>query len=75
MQRLYVAGQCTSQQNGMVSEAPSRRVSGVSRLRFLRRYTRVLSVNPQGQLGGTVIPPCDFQSGFTEIPVNTGLPP
>lgn len=75
MQRMYVAGQCTSRQNGMVSKAPSRRVSGVCRLRFLRRYTRVLSVNPQGQFGGTVIPPCDFQSGFVEIPVNTGLPP
>lgn len=75
MQGMYMARQCASKQTGMVSETQIRRVSGVSRLRFLRRYTRVLSVNPQGQFGGTVIPPCDFQSGFTENPVNTGIPP
>lgn len=75
MQRLYVARPCTSLQDGVLQKTSIGRVRRECRLRFLRRYTRVLSVNPHGQFGGTVIPPCDFHLGLMENAVNKGLPP
>lgn len=47
-------------------------------VRIMRRRVRnrcVLGRNPQGQKGGTVVPPCDFQKESTEKPVNRGVPP
>lgn len=38
------------------------------------RCRRVLKYNPQGILGGTVEPPCDFQMSYRDFPLFKGTP-
>lgn len=41
----------------------------------LERIRRILKHLPNGRKGGTVVPPCDFQTGVSESTVNKGIPP
>lgn len=75
MQGMCLGETTQLRQNGLLS---------VSRFRGLRRFPTVrkcfgyrpaLKHNPQGRKGGTVVPPCDFQSWSLGKPVFIGLPP
>lgn len=39
------------------------------------RYWPALVSHPEGQKGGTVAPPCDFQCGLAGMSVFIGIPP
>lgn len=48
------------------------RVYGV---RGLRRYASILTRLERSDIGGTVVPPCDFHPQSPESPLNKGVPP
>lgn len=73
MQAMHGTGWNSSRRSGLLQEKENLGVARVRRLRFIRRYYRVLTVDPEGQIGGTVIPPCDFQSELDGISVNRGV--
>ena len=56
-----------------IEESGSLGKVGSMRRRF--RYRGVLVFKSAWINGGTVEPPCDFQKGFMELPVNRGVPP
>ena len=52
-----------------------RRLGQFDSLRRCGLYRRILKYKPQGNNGGTVEPPCDFQKWSMDCPVNKGIPP
>lgn len=57
---------------------PIEESGGLGKVKSMRRrfrYRGVLMFKSAWIKGGTVEPPCDFQKGFMELPVNRGVPP
>ena len=49
-------------------------MDAVAGLRGRRYDRRILMVCPNGENGGTVEPPCDFQSSYPNFPLYKGAP-
>ena len=59
-------------------EMPTKGFRGLRGIRSLQRMERIwptLVSHPEGQKGGTVEPPCDFQCGLAGMSVFIGIPP
>ncbi len=59
-------------------EMPTERfrgLRGISGLLRMERNWPALVSQPEGQKGGTVEPPCDFQCGLAGMSVFIGIPP
>lgn len=59
-------------------EVPTKGFRGLRGFRSLPRMELcwpALVSHPEGQNGGTVVPPCDFQCGLAGIAVFIGIPP
>ena len=49
-------------------------VDTIAGLQRCRRRRRILTLNPQGQYGGTVEPPCDFHTSYINFPLYKRAP-
>lgn len=74
MQILSLQKQHCFREHGTMPCLESRRLAGFRSMPILRRYTYVLVLHSEGNKGGTVVPPCDFQCGSLGMPLNKGTP-
>lgn len=74
MQNLSMQKQHCFREYGTMPYLESRRMAGIRSMQILRRYANVLVSQSEGQKGGTVVPPCDFQCGSLGMPLNKGTP-
>lgn len=75
MSRMRVGQVAHCRWYGTLHVFKSRRVGAVRSLFKRKRYRAAMNYNPQGKLGGSVEPPCDFQKQSSVCPVFIGIPP